>query len=352
MVTANLERPAAAGTLLERVQAELDAQRRHIPDYRKGLDAKWETKTAEEPARFIDRNGRIKADVLANFRRIQLFVPDTPATDYDAFSVRNLLDGARRGEKRMLIECYERLERVGALATLRRYPTPDVGNPYVFNWKGTRFTYRWHKHMHFITLVNRLLRSKLSDDFIGLDLGSSYGIFPSLMKQEFPRSHYVLVDFPEQLLMAYYFLGSYLPGARIAGTRELAEAGTVDADFIRQYDFVLVPVTMYDRLAPGAVELYSNFASLGEMRREWFRGYLESPVFTSSRYFFCANRYESAPTYDSDLTVVDYPVWDPSRRIHFTTSPVFSHIYTRKNLFFNEKLTYPQYFEYIGKVQP
>jgi putative sugar O-methyltransferase len=335
---ANPSQSIPSGDVFERVQAELDAQRAFIPDYRKALDAKWEKNTAHEPTRFIDANGKIRREALENFRRKQIFVPETPATDYKRFNLRNILDGARRGEKQMLIDCYERLERLGHLPILQKYPTSLAGNPYVFEWKGTRFTYRWHKQMHYIGLVNRFLRNRLAPDFVGLDLGSSYGIFP------------MLVDFPEQLLLAYYFLATYLPNARIAGTREIRDQQTITREFIQSYDFVLVPVTMYARIAPKAVNLFSNFASLGEMRREWFKGYIDSPVFQTSDYFFCANRYESAPTYDSDLTVLDYPIWDAQKKIHFTTCPVFSHIYPRRNLFFNEKYSYPQYFEYIGRI--
>ncbi len=336
--------------VFDRIQAEANAQQKHLPDYRKGLDAKWEAKTASDPKRLIDSNGRIRQDAFRNFRREQLFVPDTPATDYSTFNLRNSIDGVRRGEKRLLKELYDRLERLGHLDTLRKYPCPTVGNPYLFHYRGTTYTYRWHKHMHFIDLAERFLRSRLSPNFTGLDLGSSYGIFPGLMKKEYPESRWILVDFPEQLLMAYYYLSHYHPGARIAGTQELHALPMITAESLRNYDFVLIPVSMYSRLSADSVDLYTNFASLGEMRREWFNGYLESPVYKTARYFFTANRYESAPTYDTDVTVLDYPIWDPSKRLHFTTSPVFSHIYTRRKLISFERLTYPQYFEYIGRV--
>ena len=114
--------------VFDRIQAEANAQQKHLPDYRKGLDAKWEAKTASDPKRLIDSNGRIRQDAFRNFRREQLFVPDTPATDYSTFNLRNSIDGVRRGEKRLLKELYDRLERLGHLDTLRKYPCPTVGN--------------------------------------------------------------------------------------------------------------------------------------------------------------------------------------------------------------------------------
>jgi hypothetical protein len=200
--------------------------------------------------------------------------------------------------------------------------------------------------------MKRVLSSRLGESFVGLDIGSSYGIFSSLLKREYPESHHVLVDFPEQLILAYYFLSSCFPEARIAGINEVSHEENLSKPFIEKYDFVLVPSSIYQRLAAESADLVTNFASFGEMKREWLNFYLESPAFLSAKYLFTANRVQSYPTYDTDLTIVDYPIWNPQKRLHFATCPAFFgyYWYRRRRLFFNDRQAYPPYFEYIGEI--
>ena len=88
------------------------------------------------------------------------------------------------------------------------------------------------------------------------------------------------------------------------------------------------------------------------MTRKWFEYYVNSPPFQSAEFFFTANRFESYPTYDADLTILDYPIWDKTKALHFGISPIFSYtyMYPRKLLFLYNKIPYPAYFEYIGGI--
>jgi putative sugar O-methyltransferase len=235
---------------------------------------------------------------------------------------------------------------------LLKYPCNPVGNPHVYEYQDFRFTFRWFKHIYLLGLMDRILRPKLEPSFVTLDVGSSYGIFSSLVKQEWPGSHHVLVDFPEQLLLAYYFLNATFPNAKIAGSAEVLKKRTISRAFIEDHDFTLIPISQYPKIEVGGVDLITNFASFGETDRKWFDYYLNAKLFASASYFFVANRVQSYPHYDTDITIQDYPVWDRSKTLHFGVSPAFGGYsqYRRKNLFFNERVAYPPYFEYIGKI--
>ena len=316
------------------------------------LIPKWQRHMAQEPRRFLRSDGAVDAEALQNFRRLQLFIPDTPNWDPQRITLKNLLGGGRRGERRMLKECLDVFRATGDENLLRKYPCHPAGNPYVFSYQSHRYTYRWLKHVYFLSLFKRVLEHRLASNFISLDIGSSYGIFSSLLKREYPSSHHVLVDFAEPLLLARYFLNACVPGCRIAGLQEMASQASLSREFLQQYDFVLLPCAWYAKLAPGSVDVVMNFAALGEMTREWFDRYLQAPVFTTARYFFTANRIQSQPTYDTDLTILDYPIWDLAKRLHFGVSPLFSQFWwsRRRHLIFYERITSPPYFDYIGAI--
>src|SRR3989338_374624 len=340
--------------LLQEIQQEVDGYRQlglwstnHGP-----LTPKWRRLLEREPARLVHEDGQLNVESLRMFRRDQVFIPDMPGYfDPNQFTLRNILDGARRGIRRTLTECLAITEREGRGELLQRYPCHPAGQPRELTYRGYRFTARWLKHISYLGLLKQHLGEPLNGQPVILDLGSSYGIFPYLVKSEFPGARVLLVDFPEQLILARYFLGCCFPQARIAGIQELERHATVTRALIEPYAFLLVPVQRFRQLAAGLVDVFTNFASLGEMSREAFTAYLQSEVFRTARYFFTVNRVQSAPDYDTDVTILDYPIWDPDKHIHFGLWPAIPHTYEyRRAFFFYEKFTFPPYFEYLGRI--
>lgn len=338
--------------LLQRMTAEVSSQIELglLPGDTGNLTAVWESRLKKEPHRFINDDWSLNLEALRDFRRLQIFVSDVPTGTGGRLNPRYLMDGGHRGERQMLRDLLAIVNNLGYERILREYTCPLVGNPLLFKHQGFSYTYRWLRHVYLISLMNQVLGERITGHFVALDIGSSYGVFSYLFKKEHPDSHHVLVDFPEQLLLAYYFLGMCFPQARIAGAKEISATDVVGRDFIANYDFVLVPSALYHKLGPMSVDLVANFASFAEMSRNWFEFYLGSAVFSSSRYFFTANRIQSYPAYDSDLSILDYPIWDPAKRLHFALSPFWPHRYARRNLLFYEKEMQHAVFEYLGEI--
>lgn len=336
--------------IIKSIEYNLSAFKEKSEDVRPGpLDKKWRGLISSQPVRFINRDSTLKREALRNFRRKLIFIPDEPSFNPSPFNLKSLLGGGRRGMKRLLIDCLDILKSHGYDTLLKRYPPSTIGNPYLFRHSGYAYTHRWAKHIYSLGLFKKVLADRLNNDFTALDIGSGYGIFSYLLRHEFDGSHCILLDFPEQLVLAHYFLAMNFPDASIAGFKEVMEAGTMGRDFIRSYDFILVPWVFYRGLLPSSVDLITNFASFGEMKREWFDFYTKGEPFISARYFFTQNRVQSAPTYDTDLDILDYPLAD-FKKLHFGISPVFSHTYIKKRMFFYEKsFISSQYFEFIGE---
>ncbi|MFC1546667.1 putative sugar O-methyltransferase [bacterium] len=311
------------------------------------LDSKWDYLTSVEPKKFINKDLTVNKDILRNFRKYQVFISDRPGK-YGASSPFLMWSGTIRGVKKLLIDCYNVIEENGFRDLLLKHPIFNIGNPTTFTYKGCNFTYRWTKHIYFLGQFNKVFKDKINNDFIGMDVGSSYGIFSSLLKKEYPKSTQVLLDFPEQLILAHYFIGKEFPEAKIAGFKELINAEKIDREFIKQFDFVLLPWFWFDKVRENSIDLLTNFASFGEMRREWFDFYLKSDLFKTVKYLFTANRFQSYPTYDTDITILDYPL-NEFDKIHFGICPIFSHDYLPNQLFFyNKKYFSSQYFEFFG----
>ena len=290
------------------------------------LTSHWKEQVDQEPGRFINNDLSINAQALRNFRRLDIFVADIPA---GRGGLKAIFGGSHRSGRKILRDTLATLKERGYYDLLRKHPCPDVGNPRLFGHEGFRYTLIWLKNIYFLGLLNKALGSNLDPEFVALDIGSSYGHFSGVVKREYPNSHHVLVDFPEQLLLAQYFLSEYLPDARIAGAGDVSKQEKITREYISGYDFVLVPCQIFDRLEGNTVDLVTNFVSFGEMGRKWFDTYVNSPTFQTATYLLTSNRVLSSSTYDTDMKILDYPISDP-KKIHFGVCPIQSPTLPKK----------------------
>lgn len=312
------------------------------------LGREWSRRILFESPLFIGEGMRIRRKVIRDFRKRQVFVGDLPLSRRGILKLLDPIDGARRGHKRMLKEAFRVIACAGFLDLLQKYPCSKTGNPAVFHYQGCRFSLLWLKHVYCLGLFKKFMESRLKKDATVLDLGSSCGIFCGLLKSEMKASHNILVDLPQQLSLAHYYLALEFPGAAIATYRDLQHLKTIGTDFIKKYDFLLVPSRLYPRLSANSVDIFTNFMSLQEMSREYFDYYLKQEPFLSAGIFFTANRYRSAPTYDNGLTADDYPLGDFTK-LHFATMPLFRERYPRFLFLFYRRSPYPsEHFEFTG----
>ena len=139
--------------------------------------------------------------------------------------------------------------------------------------------------------------------------------------------------------------------SRPAGVSELLHEPSITKDLILEYDFLLVPTSLFERLSENTVDLVTNFASMSEMTRAYFNLYLQSDVFLSSKYFYTINRIEAYPKdFGTDVSILDFPITDSQKRLHFGICPIFSvdFSFSARHVFLTSHYDPPPYFEYIG----
>jgi putative sugar O-methyltransferase len=313
----------------------------------------WEDFRRRGSKRLFSADGRVDAAALRSFRRRRILVGDNPKADPGRLRWRRLVDGAQRGEAEMLRECLRRLRAAGHERWLAKYPCSPVGRPRVFEHEGFCYTHRWYRQVHALGIFAETLAPNLAGPFVGLDIGSSYGIFASLVNQERPGSRWILVDFPESLLLARYYLSLCHPQARIGGVGDLAPGAPIGRDEVERFDFLLLPPELYASLAGGAADVVTSFACLGEVTRAWFERYVNAPVFRDAQWLFTINPVAGGRIFATDVTVLDYPIWDPKKRLHFAISPAYFHPYAqpqrRLGIGYHLKPFTP-FFEWVGRI--
>lgn len=322
----------------------------------------WEKRFHEQTKRIVDDKLKINTKNLINFRGKQIFVADRPVGQLKGFYsttktykvLKNIIDlfvGSWKGARREALDSFNEIEKAGYLGMLKKYPPSKVGNPFFIDHKGYSFTNRYIRHTYSVGLFKDKMGNELNDNFIFMDIGSSYGIFSAVLKRDMPKTKHVLVDMPGQLVLAHYYLAQLFPDAKIAGFHEIAQVEKINKAFIDNYDFILVPTSMYEKISnsQNIVDVVTNFASLSEMSKTWFDAYINSAIFKTAKYFYTVNRYDGYPTYKDAITVLDYPVYN-YKTIYMRTCPFLKYYYCSKWFFFSQRVSYPsEFFQFIGK---
>ncbi len=243
----------------------------------------------------------------------------------------------------------------GADKIVKSFPVHETpGNPNYFNYKSYIINERSLKHYYYLNIISKTLDSDIKNKSIKtvLDIGGGYGFYNALFKTIYPHTTQILVDFPHQLIFAYYFFKEKFPNSKILDLRDFDNCD-FSYENICEYDFILIPTNKFNLIKKNTIDIACNFFSFGEMPRITFDSYLDSEFYKTAKYHFLCNRFESSPyfekTYDNDITILDYKI-EKEKIIYFGTFPLHRYYIKKKYLIFAEKGIFSSnYFLYLGK---
>ena len=320
----------------------------------------WDLRAYNEIKKILNIDGDIDFDKINRFIRDGVYVADSPTATIKGYTGRNywfdlfirlliILTGYKRNGVNEAKLTFNILKELGMLSLLAEYPMPTSGSPFSIKYKGYKFTNRYLRHIYFLSIFKEHISNNLPESPIIMDIGSSYGAFSCLIKKDIPQSHHILVELPGQLILAHYYLKSEFPNAKIATIKKVDELDKLDTKTIRQFDFVLLSTSMYQKLESKDIGVVTNFVSLAEMSREWFDNYINSVPFREAKYLYTANRYDSSPTYSNGITIIDYPLSE-YKKIIFKTLPILKTYFVSFFIFFTRKVRFSsELFIFVGK---
>lgn len=150
------------------------------------------------------------------------------------------------------------------------------------------------------------------------EVGAGWGGFAYQFKTLFPRSTYVIVDFPELFLFSATYLRTLFPDAQIAFVGD----GT-SLEEAREADFVFVPDTLASHQSLLNADLLVNMVSFQEMTGAQVRGYAGMAAAAGCGLIYSFNR-ERSP-YNTELVSVSGELGE---RYQLTEVPVLDTDYT------------------------
>ena len=183
----------------------------------------------------------------------------------------------------MLEDFYDFLKSKDLLELLKTNSSPITGNPELYSKNNVKFTHRWIRHIWLLSLYKKFLNEKKIK--VIMDIGSNYGALSYLLKKNNEKLKFILIDFPEALSTANYFLNKEYPSSKIATFEDLKNLKKIDKHFVEKNDFILLPCFWVSKLEKNIVDLTINIASFNEMNRFWFNKYTES-IYKTTKFLF------------------------------------------------------------------
>ena len=215
--------------------------------------------------------------------------------------------------------------------------------------EGYSVSSRWLRYVYILT---RIIKMKLlKQDSVWLDIGSYYGGLEGLVKKYFPDIKIIMVDFNHQLARSYIYLNELYPDANHILPKQVNSIQNIES--IPKGSIMYVEIEDFDKLNNFKINLTTNFFSLGEMKKQTFKNYIQSDIVQNSEIIYFANRYSSSPffekTYDDAINIFDYKI--NKNLIYLDVFPISQYQITPRKIlnrdFFRNISS--QYFEMIWK---
>lgn len=210
-------------------------------------------------------------------------------------------------EKQMLLTWYkvylctkDNLEKFGL-------EEDSCGNPVVVWVDGRSISANLCLFSEHLRIVRKYCRISEDRRVFLADIGCGYAGFMKLLKKEFRKSTCLLVDLPQNILLAKYYLRSNFPGCSFCPTSILYDKNRILVEDLINYDFVFLTPDVLERIENKKfIDFVCNMRSFQEMNLNYIRYYFTHLNRLVSGYFYSVNR-EQAPPRFGGVNFKDWP---------------------------------------------
>jgi len=124
------------------------------------------------------------------------------------------------------------------------------------------------------------------------EIGAGYGGLARILKSYIPNSCHILLDLPETLTYASYFIAYNFPDKKIAYLSDIIDRLDEFDKLIVEYDFILIPPWVSPYIPNSSVDLVIDTYSMSEMSKVYAKYYIKHIDRTLNRggYFYSINK--------------------------------------------------------------
>ena len=203
---------------------------------------------------------------------------------------------------------YNTVRAKDSLGILDRHPEPGIGKPCTVNLNGREISWDYIQAIDEFYNMIGTFNIQLTDELIICEIGGGYGRLAQLFLRLMPRCHYVLVDIPTSLILAYYYLSKVFPDdIQAYETTRSAPEYTREILTAKRLTFLLPH--QLPRVQKRVVDLFINIDSFQELTPPIVKDYFRLIQELGKNYLYLNNSNQPANNFidDEDFRLADYP---------------------------------------------
>jgi putative sugar O-methyltransferase len=249
----------------------------------------WEEMTKAFKEELFD-NGKINQEYLRNFRGMK----ELPANIVkDQFLVVNREFGYHISYLKAidLVLEYHRLGAIVSKEILFSVSESYAGNNLCVNYRGLRLSLR---SLFYTIIVDNIVNHTEFESSrpVIFEIGAGYGGLSRILKTYIPDSCHILLDLPETLTYASYFIAYNYPDKKVAYLSDIIDRLDHFDEILREYDFVLIPPWVSRYIPDNSIDMVIDTSSLAEMSKvytEYYLGHIDRTL-KYKGYFYSMNK--------------------------------------------------------------
>ena len=284
---------------------------------------------------FFDENGNVDLQKLVNFRNSKI---EFSSHLLSSHNIDNLDTRSNKLKALRIFVIYHKVAELVDDDIIINISDTNVGNAKFIHYRNQLVNERILRQAYFLSQLKRQMNLKKEVSNIFCDIGSGYGLLPSILKKNYKNSKFIIVDLPELNILSYYHLKNLFPESKICLSYEIQDKKIINKELINQYDFIILEQDDLKKLDDKTIDCVINTASLGEMSnldQDYYIGQIER---ITKKYFYSVNRHRSDNVLFSETAgYYDFKLSDNCWIIKlYKFSPTFHlEVLLEKNDFYN-----------------
>lgn len=188
----------------------------------------------------------------------------------------------------------------------------EIGSPqkYLLSYKSKNFYCNAHdlSNIYYFWQISRTADVFLkSESPVIAEIGAGYGGIISKAKKKYPKARFVIFDLPELSAVQTFYIYNAFPKSKFFYLKDLIERG--DKIFNEEFDFMILPGWMINKVPDKYFDLIINMRSMMEMSFEIINFYFKHIHRTAKNgsLFACFNRYHKKSHSEENIIMKNYP---------------------------------------------
>ena len=239
---------------------------------------------------FFDENGNISLKKLINFRNSEI---EFSSHLLSSHNISNLDTRLNKLKALRVFIIYHKVAELVEDDIMINITDTNIGNAKFIHYRHQLINERILRQAYFLSQLKRKINLNNEKSNIFCDIGSGYGLLPSILKRNYSKSKFIIVDLPELNILSYYHLKNLFPKSRICLSHEIQDQELIDKELINKYDFVILEQNDLKKLDNKIVDCVINTVSLGEMSKISQDYYISQIERITKKYFYSVNRHKS-----------------------------------------------------------